>query len=344
MESRLYAEDIASVRATFDFSALKGRSILITGAAGLIGSAVVDLLAETETTIYAAGRNRERMRRRFDGYSNVRYVLYDAASMQTPDLPSVDYIIHGASNADPKAIMEHPVSTMLANIIGTSHLLEYAKNSAVKRSLLISSSEIYGKKECTDAFLEKEYGFVDLLNARSCYPMGKRAAETLCASYAAEFGIDYVIARPGHIYGPTARADDSRISSDFTYCAARGEALVLKSGGMQRRSYCYCVDCASAILYILLYGDSGEAYNISNKSSIITIREMSEILAQAAGVLLLAGEPSPLEKQAFNPMMNSSLNSEKLESLGWHGLFDAQTGLRHTVEILRDLVRATAEE
>ena len=338
MESRLYAEDMASARAAVDLSALKGSSILITGASGLIGSAVVDLLAGTETTIYAAGRNLERLQMRFEGYPNVRYVAYDAAAMCAPDLPAADYLIHGASNADPKAIMAHPVNTMLANIAGTYHLLQHAKNSGAKRVLLISSSEVYGKKESADAFSENEYGFVDVLDARSCYPMGKRAAETLSVSYAAEFGVDCVIARPGHIYGPTAKTDDSRISSDFAYRAARGEALMLKSAGMQLRSYCYCVDCASAILYTLLRGDSGEAYNISNRDSIITIREMAGILARAGGVSVVAGEPSAAEKRAFNPMMNSSLNSSKLEALGWRGRFDAQTGLCHTVEILRELM------
>ena len=112
----------------------------------------------------------------------------------------------------------------------------------------------------------------------------------------------------------------------------------MKSAGTQLRSYCYCVDCASAILQILLYGRNGEAYNISNSSSVITIRRMAEILADAGNVQLLFEIPSAAEKAAFNPMDNSSLTSEKLESLGWKGLFTAEEGLSHTVNILKSFL------
>jgi nucleoside-diphosphate-sugar epimerase len=232
-------------------------------------------------------------------------------------------------------IIKEPVETMLSNFLGMKYLLDYAKQVGAKRILYISSSEVYGKKENSEPFREDEYGAIDLLNPRNSYSIGKRAAETLCASYAAEYEIESVIVRPGHIYGPTASPQDNRVSSAWAYAAARGEDIVMKSDGAQLRSYCYCLDCAAAMLKVLLRGENVHAYNISNPESIITIRQMGEILAKAGQVKLIREEAGEEEKKGFNPMSNSSLESKNLQGLGWQGLFDAETGLRHTVTILR---------
>ncbi len=204
------------------------------------------------------------------------------------------------------------------------------------RVLFISSSEVYGKKNTLEPFSEEEYGYVDLLNARASYPVSKRAAETLCVSYGAEYDVDIVIVRPGHIYGPTASEKDSRVSSAFAYDALKGRDLVLKSDGSQIRSYCYVLDCASAIIWTLMRGKSKEAYNISNPSSVMTIREMAEGFARAGNVSIRFEIPDSKEKSAFNPMNNSSLKSDKLQGIGWRGLFDAGSGTEHTVRIMAE--------
>ena len=227
---------------------------------------------------------------------------------------------------------------MLSNFIGMKNLLDYANEKGVKKVLYISSSEVYGKKEGTEPYKSNEYGYIDLLNARNSYSVGKRAAETLCASYYDEYGVDSVIVRPGHIYGPTAVESDNRVSSAWAYAVARGENIVMKSDGSQIRSYCYCLDSASAILKVLLKGETVHAYNISNSNSIINIRGMAEILAKSAGVELKMELPSETEKKGFNPMSNSSLDSTELLNLGWKGLFDAERGFSHTVDILKEII------
>jgi nucleoside-diphosphate-sugar epimerase len=120
---------------------------------------------------------------------------------------------------------------------------------------------------------------------------------------------------------------------------AYGEDITMKSDGKQIRSYCYCLDCASAILKVLLKGEKTHAYNISNPDSIISIHSMAEILASTAGVVLKMELPTDEEKKGFNPMSNSSLDSTELLSLGWKGLFDANRGFSHTVKILREITR-----
>ncbi|WP_415944286.1 NAD-dependent epimerase/dehydratase family protein [Megasphaera elsdenii] len=323
-------------------------SVLITGATGMIGSSIVEILfylnryQGSDIQVFLAGRNKERMEKRFYKWKNGKdyiFIPFEATKCVVEDVHA-DFIIHGASPADPISYSKKPVETMLANIFGLKSMLELFRKNHSKRVLYISSSEVYGKNNTKDSYAELDYGYVDLLNPRSCYPSAKRAAETLCAAYQKEYGVDFVIARPGHIYGPSITETDSRVSAQFTRKAAAGENIIMKSDGSQLRSYCYTLDCASAILAILLNGKNGEAYNISNKDSIITIRELAEIFAQQAEVHIQFANASDAEKKSYNLMNNSSLTSNKLESLGWTGKFGIQDGVRKTLYFYRSFYNA----
>ena len=324
---------------------LAGKSLMITGAAGLVCSAIVDIIFRYNDThdekiqVLAAGRWPEEMSARFGDQVNredFTFVVYDASKTDNVIDVHADYIIHGASNASPNMIVKEPVETMMSNFLGMKYLLDYAKEQGTKRILYISSSEVYGEKDGTEPYKEGQYGYIDLLKSRNSYSVGKRAAETLCASYADEYGMESVIVRPGHIYGPTASPYDKRVASAWSYAVAKGEDIVMKSDGSQIRSYCYCLDCASAMLKVLLCGENCHAYNISNPDSIISIKDMAEILSKSAGVELRMELPTEEERKGFNPMSNSSLESASLTGLGWHGCFDAETGFGHTVKILKE--------
>lgn len=324
---------------------LAGKSLMITGAAGLVCSAIVDIIFRYNDThdekiqVLAAGRWPEEMSARFGDQVNredFTFVVYDASKTDNVIDVHADYIIHGASNASPNMIVKEPVETMMSNFLGMKYLLDYAKEQGTTRILYISSSEVYGEKEGTEPYKEGQYGYIDLLKSRNSYSVGKRAAETLCASYADEYGMESVIVRPGHIYGPTASPYDKRVASAWSYAVAKGEDIVMKSDGSQIRSYCYCLDCASAMLKVLLCGENCHAYNISNPDSIISIKDMAEILSKSAGVELRMELPTEEERKGFNPMSNSSLESASLTGLGWHGCFDADTGFGHTVKILKE--------
>ena len=324
---------------------LAGKSLMITGAAGLVCSAIVDIIFRYNDThdekiqVLAAGRWPEEMSARFGDQVNredFTFVVYDASKTDNVIDVHADYIIHGASNASPNMIVKEPVETMMSNFLGMKYLLDYAKDQGTKRILYISSSEVYGEKEGTEPYKEGQYGYIDLLKARNSYSVGKRAAETLCASYADEYGVESVIVRPGHIYGPTASPYDNRVASAWSYAVAKGEDIVMKSDGAQIRSYCYCLDCASAMLKVLLCGENCHAYNISNPDSIISIKQMAEILVKSAGVKLRMELPTDEERKGFNPMSNSSLESTSLTGLGWRGCFDAEAGFTHTVQILKE--------
>ena len=319
---------------------LAGKSLMITGAAGLVCSAIVDIIFRYNDThdkkiqVLAAGRWPEEMSGRFGDLVNrddFTFVVYDASKTDNVINVHSDYIIHGASNASPNMIVKEPVETMMSNFLGMKYLLDYAKVQGTKRILYISSSEVYGEKEGSEPYKEGQYGYIDLLKSRNSYSVGKRAAETLCASYADEYGMESVIVRPGHIYGPTASPYDNRVASAWSYAVAKGEDIVMKSDGSQIRSYCYCLDCASAILTALLNGNNGEAYNISSKDIVCSIRDIAEALARAGNVKVVFENASETEKKGFNMMDNSSLNGTKMETIGWHPLYNINEGCEKTL-------------
>lgn len=322
---------------------LKKCSILITGATGMLCSSVVELLIymnqkyNSEIEIILAGRDEVRLKKRFIGIPEEEYIFikYDALK-EINNSFQADYIIHGASNANPVVYKKEPVETMLANFIGLNNILNIAKKQDVKRVLYISSSEIYGENTTGKPYKENEYGFIDILNLRACYPSAKRASETLCIAYGEEYGVDTIIARPGHIYGPTITREDSRASAQFIWNCVDGSDIIMKSSGLQVRSYCYTMDCATAILTILLKGNTREAYNISNSNSIVSIKDMAKALSKASGNQILFKNSSDNEKETYNMMSNSALISSKLEALGWKACFTIEEGINRTIEVLAD--------
>ena len=341
-----YMKDIQRSIRNIELEALKEKNILITGAAGLIGSALVDILLYLNkkhgyrTQIYVAVRNLEKARLRFNSSwasDSLIYLYYDA-NKKIDFKVKPDYIIHAASNAHPKVFGLEPVETMTANTRGMYNIMEYAFLHNVKRVLYISSSEIYGKKTTDGLYNESDYGYIDLLSSRSCYPISKRAAETMCVSFLKEYGCDVVIVRPGHIYGPTQTKEDSRASAQFLREASERKDIVMKSAGMQLRSYCHCLDCATAIFVALLRGETGKAYNISNHDSIVTIRQFAEICSSYVGRQLLFELPSSEEISTYNKMECSALNSKLLEELGWSGTWDLYNGISESIDRIRERI------
>lgn len=340
-----YWEDVKRVTETIpNYESLFGKKILITGGTGMICSSVAEILfylnreKQAGIKIVLAGRNKERMADRFKDFvegQDYIFLEYDATENKILDV-KVDLIIHGASNANPVVYSAQPVETMLANIVGLQCLLQLAVATKVERVLYVSSSEVYGNKEEFRPYEENDYGFVDILNPRASYPCSKRAAETLCAAYQDQYQLDTVIVRPGHIYGPTITNSDSRASAQFTRSAVKGEDIVMKSAGTQLRSYCYTLDCASALLAVLVNGEKGNAYNISNKDSICSISDIAKALAKVAGREVIYECATEQDKKGYNLMSNSALNAKKLEDLGWKACFDLEEGTARTIEILKE--------
>ena len=317
-----YKKDILNIfKMDLPLDKLSGCNILITGATGLIGGCLVETLMmnpKRDYHVYASGRNEERAQKRFKGFFTnpaFHFIQYDVMQPLTSDV-NYDYIIHAASNASPNFFANNPVEVMKANIYGVSNLLDYGKEHGLKRFLYVSSGEVYGEGDGRE-FTEDYSGYVDITSPRSCYPSAKRAAETLCVSYAAEYGVDVVIARPCHVYGPYFTESDNRVYAQFIRNVLRGEDIVMKSSGEQYRSWCYVVDCVSALLFILLNGEKGQAYNVADSSSNITIRELACLIAGIEGKKVLFCNPDENERRGYNVVSQSVFSVEKLKALGW---------------------------
>ena len=322
---------------------LDDKSILITGGTGSFGKAftkyVLDNYNPKKIIIYSRDEFKQFiMQNEFKQYAGkLRFFIGDVRDQERlrRAFEGVDYVIHAASNADPAAISKEPVETLMSNVFGLDQILQYAKRSSVKKTLFVSSSEIYGTNSTSKPFLEDDYGNIDLLNPRAAYPMGKRASETLCASYANEYDLNIVIARPGHIYGPTITDTDSRASAQFTRNALNHQDIIMKSAGTQLRSYCYVYDCASALLTILLNGQPTCAYNISNRHSILSISDIAKLFAKAGNVALTFENASKKEQKSYNLMSMSALDATRLENLGWHAIMDGKDGVKETLRLLK---------
>ena len=183
-------------------------------------------------------------------------------------------------------------------------------------------------------FTEDCSGYVDCTTLRACYPSAKRASESLCIAYAHQYGIDVRIARPCHIYGPNFSNSDKRVYAQFIRNVLADEDIVMKSTGNQYRSWCYVVDCVSALMYILLKGKNNEAYNIADEDSNITIKELAEIIAKIAGKKVILKIPSDFEKAGFNVVTKSLFSVSKLSELGWKIKGNISSKIQSTINAL----------
>lgn len=337
----IYVSDLARALDSLTApDALKDTTIMITGATGMVGACLTDMLGLANEKlglnvhILALCRNVDRARARFSHLSCVEPVACDL-TRPVSDLPKADYIIHAASNAHPMAFSTDPVGTMQSNILGTMNLLSHLVSTGGRRLLFVSTGEIYGENpQVKDGFSEDSFGRIDSMNPRSCYPESKRAAETLCAAYVRQFGADAVVARLCYIYGPTIAPDNSRADAQFLRKAMAGESIVMKSEGLQMRSYCYVADAAAALLTILLKGESGNAYNVASRDSEHSIREYAWTLAGLAGVEVVFDLPPEAERAGYSTVTRAIQNPAKLEALGWKAGTALKVGLQHTLDIL----------
>lgn len=189
--NNLYQSDLTKTASNIkNVNYYLNKSVLVTGATGLVGSYTVETLVKLNDlfnlniNIFAVGRNMKRLRHRFENLkeSQVNFIEFDINSkvLELPDI-NIDVIIHAASAANPKMFEKDPVGTLLTNVESTSKLLFWAHQRNVEKFIFISSGEVYGQLQSKYVpFEESTLGFIDTMNSRSSYPVAKRTAETLC--------------------------------------------------------------------------------------------------------------------------------------------------------------------
>ena len=212
--------------------------------------------------------------------------------------------------------MEHPVETLRTAVEGTTAVLVYAKEAKVESVVYASSLETYGSNH-TDEWLNEDFqGYVNPLEVRSSYNIGKRTCECLCHAYAEEYGVNVTIARMTQTFGAGVEYNDGRVFAQFARKAIEGQNIELHTTGATSRMYCYTTDAVSAMLYLLLLGEKGEAYNIANKDSYISIRDMAQLVREEFNPNIEV-VIAPKEGQGYAPETRLRLETSKIEALGW---------------------------
>ena len=283
---------------------LRNKTFFITGATGLVGSLLVKFLLYANQTIslnakiYAVVRNTEKADRIFAEEKT------DALSYVVADL-------------------------IRTAIDGTEKMLQLAVEKKIKAFIYISSMEIYGQPKSEGKTAEKDLGYVDIETVRSCYPEGKRMCECMCTAYAAQYGVNVISARLAQTFGAGILPTENRVFAQFARSAVNGENIVLHTTGESEGNYVYTADAIAAILTLLVKGAAGEAYNIANEESHITIRNMAELVAKeiAGGkIQAVIDIPEDSASLGYAPPVKMWLDASKMRALGWTpevGLIDA---------------------
>ena len=340
--NRVLEDDLkTSIAEDLSWEKLKNKTVMITGASGMVGSYMLYVLLMLNDEkhygikVDAVMRNVNKLPEEIRNREDVNVVVADVTK-DIPDVGDIDYIIHAASPASPLIMQNQPVETIAANTIGTFKTLELAKEKNAEGYLFISSREIYGQPdEGQEFFYENTYGFVDQLNPRSCYSEGKKAAETMCVCFHEEYGLNTKIARLAHTYGPGMSIYDGRVQADFLKNVYHNEDIVLKSEGTAVRTYTYIAD-AIAGMYRILLDSEDIVYNIGNEAGKVSIRDLAEILVSIypeRGLKLVFDIPEGGTKGTA-PYTLGILSSEKLRKLGWNPKYSVKDGFKRTLEYL----------
>lgn len=307
---------------------MDGKRFLITGATGLIGSALVRRIVDmfSDVHVILPVRNMEKAKAMFGKSDGIVLHECDLLTTDFEFAGDVDYIIHCAAPTASRFFVEHPIETHNSIFMPTLHLLEYATRHKTEGFVYLSSLEVYGitNQEEGKMVYEENLGHIDMNSPRSSYPLAKREAEYMCYLYASQHDVPVSIARLTQTTGAGVPFDDNRVINAFCRSAALGEDIVLLTSGKSARPYCHIDDAIDAIMLLLVKGKKGEAYNVANETSYISAYNLAlrvrEVLNPSIDVRIEMKKDVPFPPASFLP-----LSTAKLQALGWspkHGLED----------------------
>lgn len=340
-------EDFAEVaNSDLPFGEFRNKTVLITGATGLIGSFLVKSLLYCNRKrklgihILALVRDFQKAEKVFSEkeYEVLQLVKCDLNDGKIDIEIPVDFIVHTAAVTNSKQMVNDPVGTIQTSIHGTESVLNLALEK--KASMVyVSSMEMYGNPNLSRMITEDDYGYIDLSNARSCYPESKRLCECLCTAYAAQYGVQVCTARLAQTFGAGIPQSENRVFAQFARSAMRGENIVLHTTGQSEGNYVYISDAIQALLLLLVKGQRGQAYNVTNEENHTTIVEMARMVAKVFGnknSCVVFDIPEDSKEYGYAPLTKMHLSAEKMEKLGWKPKVDLMESYRRMIEYIKE--------
>ena len=340
-KNTIVQDDLAQIcRCGLNWKAFDNKTVLITGATGMLAEYLAFTLlylrenCDVRVNVIALCRTRHHAE---EVYSE--FLAKDYFSILSQDVcepidynGSIDYIFHLAGNASPYSINNDPVGILKANLLGTFNVMELAREKSVQRVLFVSTREVYGASS-EQQLSETSFGRLDPMDNRSCYPESKRAAETILRSYFLQYGIESVLARVAHSYGPGMKIhNDGRVMADFIGDAVDGKDIVLHSSGEAVRSFLYLSDAVVGLFTILLQGVGGEAYNLSNELEPMPIYKVAELICSLLpekNIHVVFSNEKP--KGGYCNYPRVALDNTKIERLGFIPKVSLSDGLYRTL-------------
>lgn len=306
---------------------LDNKTVFITGGTGFLGSLIIRFLHYVNVTqhrnikVVALVRDEEKAERVI-GNCDVEFVKGDICNMPTIST-DIDFIFHCAAVTNSKMMVEKPVEVTEGIVLGTGNMMRLCHEKKVESIVYLSSMEVYGQNLHSSKVSENDLGTIDLFHTRSCYPMGKRMAENICFNYHVEYGVPVKIARLAQTFGAGVSKTDGRVFAQFANSVLEQKDIVLHTKGESDTNCCYTADAVLALFILLLNGESGEAYNITNEANHMTIKEMAELVAQrvADGAILIKIETDEMNANRYPPPIKLHLSADKIKKLGWNPRF-----------------------
>jgi dTDP-glucose 4,6-dehydratase len=307
--------------------------VLITGAAGFLGSHLTDrFIAEGHEVVgldnFITGHPDNVAH--LVGNTKFKMIQHDVSTF-TYAPGKFDGVLHFASLASPVDYLNYPIKTLKVGAMGTLNTLGIAKaNNA--RFFLASTSEVYGDPTVHPQ-VESYWGNVNPIGPRSCYDESKRFAEAVTMAYHREHKLDTRIVRIFNTYGPRMQPHDGRVVTNFVVQALTGEPITLYGDGTQTRSFCYVDDEIDGIYRLFMKGDS-QPTNIGNPAE-FTMRQLADVVVE------LTGSKSPIVTRPLpsdDPKQRQPDITKARTQLGWEPKIQLREGVARTIEYFRPLI------
>jgi len=324
-----------------DLEKLRNSNVFVTGGTGLIGYNIIKELAALQPDlglrIYALVRNEHRAKEKFREFADQVQLIQGDVLQKIQMDEHVDYVIHGASVTSSQAFVDTPVETIMTSVMGSRNLLEFAREKSVKSLVYLSSMEVYGAPSEKKLLTEDCVDYLDPMKLRSSYPESKRMCENLCVAYSHEYGVPVKVVRLAQTFGPGLAANDRRVIIQFLNSALAKEDIQIKASGESSRMYLYTADAVTGILSILLGGEDGLAYNLANKDTYCSIKELAQkVLAlYSPENRVLTNTGTEEERRIYPPDSYLYLDTSRVEALGWRprfGIEEAFRGLERSLQ------------